>query len=257
MFMFKFTSWWELTGNQTTFVHIISSTLYAFFLCNWQLETEDPYTYVNTSYLSFDYEVFSQNYLNVGLCIVWINFTLRLFMMTSFDLICLRISTFCAKYWSPLICYNIKSALTFNMLWDVARSQQPKAYLVHCYFCIWWNNVVLNQWHWQVQFTDITLLSWSLLKTFTSWHASPSHVTTSADCICSWLASTSAFSHLNRQHMWSLFVCSEVQLQFSITLLYVSKPDICFSVNISKVFLDLLEQSLSLPLPSFINHIIF
>lgn len=54
--------------------------------------------------------------------------------------------------------------------------------------------------------------SWSLLlKTFAVWLASPSRGTTSADCICSWLASTSVFSHLNRQHMWSLFVCKEVK----------------------------------------------
>lgn len=44
-------------------------------------------------------------------------------------------------------------------------------------------------------------------KTFTSWHASQSRVATSADCICSWLTSTSAVSHLNRQHMRRLFVC--------------------------------------------------
>lgn len=51
-----------------------------------------------------------------------------------------------------------------------------------------------------------TLFSWSLLKNL--------HILarlSESDCICSWLASTSAFSHLNRQHMWSLFVCKEVQ----------------------------------------------
>lgn len=42
-------------------------------------------------------------------------------------------------------------------------------------------------------------------KTSTSWQASSSHVTTSADCVSSCLASASEFSHLNGQHMDGVF----------------------------------------------------
>ncbi len=90
----------------------------------------------------------------------------------------------CAKQpgWSLLICYNSNSALAFHMLLSLGHALTPnstqRARLVHSNLCIWWGEDMLV---WISECNDRfslqilnTLFSWSLLKTFTSWHASAS-----------------------------------------------------------------------------------
>lgn len=113
--------------------------------------------------------------------------------------------------WSTVMRYEIKRALTFHVLFSLGHALTPvstrQARLVHVTwaFGLQCESVSNDRFGLQRLKTLSAEACWK--KTFTSWHASQTRVATSADCIRSWLTSTSAVSHLNRQHMRRLFVC--------------------------------------------------
>lgn len=107
--------------------------------------------------------------------------------------------------WLPLLCYNIPglkaSCMTCAQVLNVLRWFRSESMAMAGLVCS-------NPVHFELK---------PVHRTSTCCHASLSHVTTSSDYICSWLASTSAFSHLSWHHTWTLSVCKEIQSQ---TLLY-------------------------------------